>query len=93
MQAQPYEGLTCTRGDGAKGPGSPSDLNTSLIASKFNTGMSHAPLLTASVITPGELQVVQIYFDTSTFDEIERDVKVTIEQNIFMQLVCIEIIC
>ena len=41
--------------------------------------MSHSPLLTASVIPPGELQVVQVYFDTSTFDEIERDVKVTIE--------------
>ena len=37
----------------------------------------HAPLLSASVIPPGELQVVQIYFDTSTFDEIERDVKVS----------------
>ena len=25
------------------------------------------------------LQVVQIYFDTATFDEIEKDVKVTME--------------
>ena len=25
------------------------------------------------------LQLVQIYFDTATFDEIERDVKVTLE--------------
>ena len=41
--------------------------------------MSHTALLTASFIPPGDLQVVQIYFDTSSFDEIERDVKVTIE--------------
>ena len=36
-------------------------------------------LFTASMIPPTELQVVEIYFDTATFDEIERDVKVIIE--------------
>ena len=33
----------------------------------------------ASVIEEAQLQVVQIYFDTSTYDEIAQDVKITTE--------------
>ena len=36
-------------------------------------------LFTASIIPPASLQVVEIYFDTATYDEIKRDVKVAIE--------------
>ena len=35
-------------------------------------------LFTASIIPPASLQMVEIYFDTATYDEIKRDVKVTI---------------
>ena len=33
----------------------------------------------AAIIEPGPLKLIQIYFDTATYDEIERDVKVTLE--------------
>ena len=33
-----------------------------------------------------ELQVVHIYFDTSTFDRVEKDVKVILEDDLFLQL-------
>ena len=36
-------------------------------------------LFTASIIPPASLQMVEIYFDTATYDEIKRDVKVTIK--------------
>ena len=35
-------------------------------------------LFPASVIPFANLQVVKIYFDTDTYDEIERDVKVSL---------------
>ena len=39
-------------------------------------------LFTASIIPPAGLQVVEIYFDTATYDVIERDLKVTVEFNL-----------
>ena len=39
--------------------------------------MYYLPL--ASTIEPAPLKLIQIYFDTATYDEIERDVKVTLE--------------
>ena len=33
----------------------------------------------AAIIEPGPLKLIQIYFDTATYDGIERDVKVTLE--------------
>ena len=36
-------------------------------------------LVPDSTITYAPLQLVQIYFDTATYDKIERDVKVTLE--------------
>ena len=33
----------------------------------------------AAILEPAPLKLVQIYFDTATYDEIERDVKVTLE--------------
>ena len=32
-----------------------------------------------------ELQVVHIYFETSTFDRVEKDVKVILEDDLFLQ--------
>ena len=37
----------------------------------------HFLVFSGSVIPYADLQVVKIYFDTDTFDEIERDVKVS----------------
>ena len=37
------------------------------------------PIFSAATIEFAPLQLVQIYFDTATYDEIERDVKVTLE--------------
>ena len=37
------------------------------------------PIPSASYIEYGPVQLVQIFFDTATFDKIERDVKVTLE--------------
>ena len=36
-------------------------------------------IFSASTVHYGRLQLVQIYFDTASYDEIERDVKVTLE--------------
>ena len=33
----------------------------------------------AATIVPAPLKLIQIYFDTATYDEVERDVKVTLE--------------
>ena len=33
----------------------------------------------AAILEPSPLKLIQIYFDTATYDEIERDVKVTLE--------------
>ena len=33
----------------------------------------------AATLKPATLKLVQIYFDTATYDNIERDVKVTLE--------------
>ena len=33
----------------------------------------------AATLEPAPLKLIQIYFDTATYDEIERDVKVTLE--------------
>ena len=32
-----------------------------------------------SILSGATIQLVQIYFDTATYDEIERDIKVTLE--------------
>ena len=36
----------------------------------------------AAILAPAPLQVVEIYFDTATYDEIERDVKVSLEASL-----------
>ena len=35
--------------------------------------------ISAGTVIDGQVQLVQIYLDTSTFDEVEKDVKVTLE--------------
>ena len=36
----------------------------------------------AAILAPASLQVVEIFFNTATYDEIERDVKVTLEASL-----------
>ena len=41
-------------------------------------GIDHVHLLSASVLEHAPLEAVYIYFDTATYDEIERDEKVAL---------------
>ena len=41
--------------------------------------MVSCDIFSAATIERAPLKLVQIYFDTATYDEIERDVKVTLE--------------
>ena len=35
--------------------------------------------ISTGTVIDGQVQLVQIYLDTSTFDEVEKDIKVTLE--------------